>query len=54
MKDNGNDKTQLWIAIGNQPGTGAWFSVWLVSRSKRVCLPSAKAAKKLPSQACTA
>jgi hypothetical protein len=49
-----NDETQLWIAMGNQPGTGAWFSVWLVSRSKRVRRPDAKATKKLPSQACTA
>ena len=53
MKDNGNEKTQLWIAIGNQPGTGAWFSVWLVSRSKRVS-PSKAATKKLPRGACTA
>ncbi len=53
MKDNGNDKTQLWIAIGNQPGTGAWFSVWLVSRSKRMRANKA-AAKNLPRGACTA
>jgi hypothetical protein len=49
-----DEKTELWIAIGNQPGTCAWFSVWLLSRSKRVRRPTAKAAKKLPSQACTA
>ena len=49
-----DDKTQLWIAIGNQPGTGAWFSVCLVSRSKRLRCADAKAAKKLPSEACTA
>lgn len=47
-----NDRTELWIAVGNQPGTGAWFSVWLVSRSKRI--RAAKAAKKLPRGACTA
>lgn len=53
MKDDGNEKTQLWIAIGNQPGTAAWLSVWVVSRSKRV--RAAKAAgKKLPRGACTA
>ena len=53
MKDDGNDKTQLWIAIGNQPGTGAWFSVWLVSRFKRVRAPKAPE-KKLPQGACAA
>jgi hypothetical protein len=53
MKDDGNDKTELWIAVGNQPGCGAWFSVWLVSRSKRNPAPEA-AAKKLPQGACTA
>jgi hypothetical protein len=53
MKDNRNEKTQLWIAIGNQPGIGTWFSVWLVSRSKRVQPPKA-ADKKLPRGACTA
>jgi hypothetical protein len=47
-----DEKTQLWIAIGNQPGCGAWFSVWLVSRSKRA-RPKA-ASKKLPQGACTA
>jgi hypothetical protein len=49
-----DEKTQLWIAIGNQPGTGAWFSVWRVCQFTRVRHPNAKAAKKLPSQACTA
>jgi hypothetical protein len=49
-----NDKTQLWIAIGNQPGTGAWFSVWLVSHFTRVRRPAAKAAKKLPPRTCIA
>jgi hypothetical protein len=53
MKENDNEKTQLWIAIGNQPGNGAWFSVWLVSRSKRMQTPKA-AAKKLPRGACAA
>jgi hypothetical protein len=48
-----DEKTQLWIAIGNQPGTGAWFSVWLVSRFQRVRASKA-AAKKLPRGACTA
>jgi hypothetical protein len=47
-------KTQLWIAIGNQPGTGAWFSVWLVSRSQRARTEKKAAAKKLPRGACTA
>jgi hypothetical protein len=52
MKEN--EKTQLWIAMGNQPGTGVWFSVWRVCQFTRVRRADAKAAKKLPSQACTA
>jgi hypothetical protein len=48
-----DEKTQLWIAVGNQPGTGAWFSVWRVSRSKRV-QPPKTTAKKLPRGVCTA
>jgi|GEM_PF-6139106 len=48
-----DEKAQLWIAVGNQPGTGAWFSVWRVIHSKRA--PASKAtAKKLPRGACTA
>jgi hypothetical protein len=53
VKENGNEKTQLWIAIGNQPGNGAWFSVWCVHYFKRTQAPKA-AAKKLPQGACTA
>jgi len=49
-----DDKTQLWIAIGNQPGTGAWFSVWVVSHFRRARRPDAKTARKLPQRACTA
>lgn len=49
-----DEKTQLWIAIGNQPGSGGWFSVWRVCQFKRVRRPDTKAAKKLPPQACTA
>ncbi|HEY1772598.1 MAG TPA: hypothetical protein VGH91_05340 [Gammaproteobacteria bacterium] len=48
-----DEKTELWITIGNQPGCGAWFSVWLVSHYKKVHTPKV-AAKKLPRVACTA
>ena len=48
-----DEKTELWIAVGNQPGTGSWFSVWLVSCSKRVRTPK-PTAKKLPAGVCTA
>ena len=48
------ERVQFFITLGQQPGVGAWFSVWLVSRSKRLRRPDAKAEKKLPSQACTA
>ena len=25
-------RVRLWIALGNQPGLGAWHAVWLLSR----------------------
>ncbi len=26
------ERERLWIALGNQPGLGAWHAVWLLSR----------------------
>ena len=27
-----DSRARLWIALGNQPGVSAWFSVWLLAR----------------------
>lgn len=28
-------RARLWVALGNQPGVSAWFTVWLLSRAAR-------------------
>ena len=28
-------RARLWVALGNQPGVGAWFSVWTLARESR-------------------
>lgn len=28
-------RARLWVALGNQPGVGAWFSVWTLSRESQ-------------------
>jgi hypothetical protein len=33
-KDN-DARARLWIALGNGPGVGAWFSVWALSREAK-------------------
>ena len=25
-------RARVWAALGNQPGVGVWFTVWLLSR----------------------
>ncbi|MGH8370005.1 MAG: hypothetical protein ACRESC_03395 [Gammaproteobacteria bacterium] len=30
-----NARVRLWIALGDQPGVSAWFSVWSLSRASR-------------------
>lgn len=27
--------TELWVALGSQPGVSAWFAVWILSRLSR-------------------
>ncbi|HEV2111739.1 MAG TPA: hypothetical protein VGT99_10335 [Gammaproteobacteria bacterium] len=27
-----DERSRVWIALGNQPGVSAWFAVWLLSR----------------------
>lgn len=33
ITDDGQARARLWIALGNQPGVGAWFSVWTLAHS---------------------
>jgi hypothetical protein len=47
------ERVQLWIALGQQPGVSAWFTVWRVVYSNRPRASKAAAAK--PAQkVCTA
>lgn len=28
-------RARLWVALGNQPGVSAWFTVWSLSRATK-------------------
>jgi hypothetical protein len=28
-----DSRARLWVALGNEPGVSAWFSVWSLSRN---------------------
>ena len=30
------ERVQLWIALGQQPGVSAWFTIWRVTHKQRV------------------
>lgn len=30
-----DERARLWVALGNQPGASAWFSVWMLSRESQ-------------------
>jgi hypothetical protein len=30
-----NVRARLWVALGNEPGVSAWFSVWSLSRESK-------------------
>lgn len=48
------EQVQLWITLGQQPGTGGWLNVWLVSHFRRPKAPKTAVAKKAPQGACAA
>ena len=48
------ERVQLWIALGNQPGVSAWFTVWRVSFKKRAKRTAKTSSNKLPRESCTA
>jgi len=48
------ERVQLWIALGNQPGVSAWFTVWRVSFRKRVKCAAKTPAHNLLRESCTA
>ena len=31
---NESERTRILIALGNQPGVGAWFSAWLLALAR--------------------
>lgn len=33
--DDTRSRARLWVALGNQPGVAAWFSVWMLARDSR-------------------
>ncbi|HET7649189.1 MAG TPA: hypothetical protein VFL15_00610 [Gammaproteobacteria bacterium] len=39
-------RARLWVALGNQPGVAAWFSVWTLSRNT----PHRNAAERNPAK----
>lgn len=39
-------RARLWVALGNQPGVAAWFSVWALSRKT----PRRNAAERHPAK----
>lgn len=51
-----DERNGLWVALGNQPGVSAWFTVWIMSRLAKPAAdqrkPAAKAAERNPSQVC--
>ena len=48
------ERVQLWIALGNQPGVGTWFTVWRVVTSKRVQGPKTAPTEGVRRGTCTA
>jgi hypothetical protein len=47
------ERVQFLISLGQQPGAGAWFTVWRVATRRRE-KPAAKAAKAMPRGSCPA
>ncbi|HEY4127085.1 MAG TPA: hypothetical protein VGN70_03475 [Gammaproteobacteria bacterium] len=45
-KQDEAERVQLWIALGQQPGVSAWFTVWRVVYSKRPRGTKTAAAKR--------
>jgi len=45
------ERVQFLVSLGQQPGVGAWFTVWRVATRKRL---AAKTVKAMPRGSCPA
>ncbi len=48
------ERVQFFITLGQQPGVGAWFTLWRVSQKKRAKAAAPAALKKMPQGSCAA
>lgn len=47
-------KTQLWVALGNQPGAGIWFALWQLSHPGRAQRRHSRPKPSLSRERCAA